>query len=190
MASDTDRARLVAALQAVAKGDRGALQQIYRDTSAKLYGVVVRILDDAAEAEDVLQDIYVTIWRRAGSFEPERGLSPITWLVAIARNKAIDRLRSTARTRQLRPIEDADDVADDKPPATEGLERAEEAAALTRCLGQLDPKHADTVRTAFFEGVTYEALAQRIGAPVGTVKSWIRRSLQRLRTCLEEPEAA
>jgi RNA polymerase sigma-70 factor (ECF subfamily) len=185
MASETDRARLVAALAAVANGDRGALQQVYRDTSAKLYGVVLRILDDAAEAEDVLQDIYLTVWKRAGAFDPGRGLSPITWLVAIARNKAIDRLRATARPRAARPLDEAVDIADSAPPVSDALERSDEAAALARCLSQLDPQHADTVRTAFFEGVTYEALAVRIGAPVGTVKSWIRRSLQRLRTCLE-----
>jgi RNA polymerase sigma factor (sigma-70 family) len=188
MATDTDRARLVAALGAVAGGDRDALQIIYQTTSAKLYGVCLRILNDTAEAEDVLQEIYLTIWRRAGAFEPERGLSPITWLVAIARNKSIDRLRSTARPRALRPIEEAASIADDGPAPSQGVERADEAAALGRCMGELDPKHA--VRTAFFEGVTYEALAARIDAPVGTVKSWIRRSLQRLRTCLEAEGAA
>lgn len=185
MAIEMDRARLVAALGAVAGGDRDALRQLYDDTSAKLFGVCLRILNDRAEAEDVLQEIYLTIWRRAGAFEPERGLSPITWLVAIARNKSIDRLRATARPRALRPIEEADAVADDGPAPSDGVERADEAAALNRCMGELDPSHADVVRTAFFEGVTYEALAARIGAPVGTVKSWIRRSLQRLRTCLE-----
>ena len=190
MASDTDRARLVVALGAVATGDRGALQQIYQATSAKLYGVVLRILDDAVEAEDVLQEIYLTIWKRAGAFEPERGLSPITWLVAIARNKAIDRLRATARPRAARSLDEASAIVDDGPAPSDSVERADEAAALSRCMGQLDPKHADTVRTAFFEGVTYEALAERIGAPVGTVKSWIRRSLQRLRSCLEEGAAA
>jgi RNA polymerase sigma-70 factor (ECF subfamily) len=190
MATDTDRARLVAALGAVANGDRDALQQIYRDTSAKLYGVVLRILNDTAEADDVLQEIYLTIWRRAGAFDPERGLSPITWLVAIARNKSIDRLRATARPRALRPIEDAAGVADDGPAPSFGIERADEAAALNRCMGELDPKHAEVVRTAFFEGITYESLAARIDTPVGTVKSWIRRSLQRLRSCLEAGAAA
>jgi RNA polymerase sigma-70 factor (ECF subfamily) len=185
MASEIDRARLVAALGAVAGGDRDALRQVYQDTSAKLYGVCLRILNDTAEAEDVLQDIYLTIWRRAGAFEPERGLSPITWLVAIARNKAIDRLRATARPRAVRPLEEAAGVADSGPAPSASVEAADEAAALSRCLGELEPHHAETVRTAFFEGVTYEALAVRIGAPVGTVKSWIRRSLQRLRTCLE-----
>ncbi len=189
MTSDVDRARLVSALGAVAGGDRDALRQVYDGTSAKLYGVVLRILNDAAEAEDVLQDIYLTIWRRAGAFEPERGLSPITWLVAIARNKAIDRLRATARPRALRPMEEAGHVQDDGPAPSAAVEHADEAAALNRCMGELDPHHADVVRIAFFEGVTYEALAARIGAPVGTVKSWIRRSLQRLRACLETAAA-
>lgn len=185
MGSETDRARLVATLGAVADGDRDALRRLYQDTSAKLYGVCLRILDDAGEAEDVLQDIYLTVWRRAGAFQPERGLSPITWLVAIARNKAIDRLRATSKPRAMRPIEEASDIADDGPAPSDAAERADEAAALARCLGELEPKHAETIRTAFFEGVTYEALAARIDTPVGTVKSWIRRGLQRLRTCLE-----
>lgn len=135
MATETDRARLVAALGAVAGGDRDALRQVYQDTSAKLYGVCLRILNDTAEAEDVLQDIYLTIWRRAGAFEPERGLSPITWLVAIARNKAIDRLRATARPRALRPLEEAAEVADGGPAPSARVEAADEAAALSRCLG-------------------------------------------------------
>ncbi len=82
-------------------------------------------------------------------------------------------------------MEEAEGVADDGPAPSAGVEQADEAAALNRCLGELEPRHAEVVRTAFFEGVTYEALAARIDAPVGTVKSWIRRSLQRLRTCLE-----
>ncbi len=185
MASDTDRARLVEALARVADGDRDALQQVYKDTSAKLYGVCLRILNDRGEAEDVLQDTYLTIWRRAGAFQPERGLSPITWLVAIARNKSIDKLRSTARPRAMRPLDEAAEAVDSGPAPSASVEAADDAASLERCLAQLDPQHAEVVRTAFFDGVTYEMLAARVGAPLGTVKSWIRRSLQRLRVCLE-----
>jgi RNA polymerase sigma-70 factor (ECF subfamily) len=185
MTADDDRSRLARALGDVAKGDRAALQTVYRQTSAKLLGVCLRILEDRSEAEDVLQETYITVWNRAGAFDPERGLSPITWLATIARNKAIDRLRSTARGKSARPLEDAVEVADDAPPADLALEGSQTAAQLQRCLGELEPKHALAVRTAFFEGVTYERLAERMGAPVGTMKSWIRRSLQRLRTCLE-----
>ena len=132
-----------------------------------------------------MQEIYLTIWRRAGAFQPERGLSPITWLVAIARNKAIDKLRSTARPRSMRPLDDAAEAVDSGPLPSASVEAADEAASLEHCLGQLEPQHAAVVRTAFYDGVTYETLAARVGAPLGTVKSWIRRSLQRLRVCLE-----
>ena len=133
----------------------------------------------------MLQETYITIWNRAGAFDPERGLSPITWLVTIARNKAIDRLRATKKPRAVRPLEDAGHVADDKPSADFVLETAQDAAQLSQCLEALEPKHAQAVRTAFFDGLTYEVLAQRMEVPTGTMKSWIRRSLQRLRTCLE-----
>src|SRR5215468_5316813 len=99
MDADATRSQLAAALIRVAGGDRAALRMVYQDTSAKLFGVCLRILRDRSEAEDVLQEVFVTIWRKATSFDPGRA-SPITWLVAIARNRAIDRLRSSAMTRQ------------------------------------------------------------------------------------------
>jgi RNA polymerase sigma-70 factor (ECF subfamily) len=185
MAADDDRSRLTRALVDVAAGDRAALQTVYRQTASKLYGVCLRILGDRAEAEDVLQETYITVWNRAGAFDPARGLSPITWLATIARNKAIDRLRASKKPRSLRPIEEASDVADDAPSAVEGLERRQEVSQLQKCLAELEPKHAEAVRTAFFDGLTYEALAFRMAVPTGTMKSWIRRSLQRLRLCLD-----
>src|SRR5215510_14602187 len=101
------RSQLAAALVRVASGDRAALRLVYQDTSAKLFGVCLRILNDRSEAEDVLQDVYVTVWRKAASFDPARA-SPITWLVAIARNRAIDRLRASAVSRRAEPIENAE----------------------------------------------------------------------------------
>src|SRR5215470_14302020 len=109
---DAKRKELAAALARVAAGDRAALRLIYHDTSAKLFGVCLRILSDRSEAEDVLQEVYVTVWRKAASFDPGRA-SPITWLVAIARNRSIDRLRSSAVSRRSEPIESAEDVRDE-----------------------------------------------------------------------------
>ncbi len=97
MEQDVARKQLVAALARVAGGDRTALRLLYRDTSAKLFGVCLRILRDNGEAEDVLQEVYITVWRNAAAFDPERA-SPITWLVAIARNRSIDRLRAGAKS--------------------------------------------------------------------------------------------
>ena len=125
MDADATRRQLVAAIARVAGGDRAALRIVYQDTSAKLFGVCLRILSDRSEAEDVLQDVYVTVWRKAASFDPAKA-SPITWLVAIARNRAIDRLRATAVSRRMEPIEAADTVSDPAPAAVERVELAQQ----------------------------------------------------------------
>ena len=181
---DAARKQLVAALARIAGGDRGALQLLYRDTSAKLFAVCVRILRDEGEAEDVLQDVYTAVWQRAGTFDPARA-SPITWLVAIARNRSIDRLRSGAMAARTRTMEEADDVSDNAPNALAQIESLQEERRLTDCLGELEPRHAVAIRFAFLDGMTYDELARRMDVPLGTMKSWIRRSLLRLRECLE-----
>ena len=182
--AEAARAQLAAALARVAGGDRAALQIVYRDTSAKLFGVCLRILRDRGEAEDVLQDVYMTVWRRAATFDASRA-SPMTWLVAIARNRAIDRLRSTANARRAQPLDDAFDVSDSAPGALAQVESGQEHKRLMDCLGELEPRHASAIRAAFLDGATYEELAERVSVPLGTMKSWIRRSLLRLRECLE-----
>jgi RNA polymerase sigma-70 factor (ECF subfamily) len=184
MDAQVSRSQLAAALVRVAAGDRAALRMVYQDTSAKLFGVCLRILNDRSEAEDVLQDVYVTAWRKAASFDPGRA-SPITWLVAIARNRAIDRLRSSAARRRMEPIEAADAVGDPAPPAIERVELAQQHRRLARCLEELDARHSAAIRAAFLDGATYDELAARISVPLGTMKSWIRRGLLKLRTCLE-----
>jgi len=178
------RKQLVAALARIAGGDRDALQLVYRNTSAKLFAVCLRILRDEGEAEDVLQDVYTTVWQRSGTFDPARA-SPITWLVAIARNRSIDRLRSGAMATRTQTIDDVADVSDNAPSALAQIESWQEQQRLTDCLGELEPRHAVAVRSAFLDGITYEELAQRMNMPLGTMKSWIRRSLLRLRECLE-----
>jgi RNA polymerase sigma-70 factor (ECF subfamily) len=157
---------------------------VYQDTSAKLFGVCLRILNDRSEAEDVLQDVYVTVWRKAASFDPGRA-SPITWMVAIARNRAIDRLRASAVSRRMEPIESADAVSDPAPAAVERVEMAQQHQRLSRCLAELEVRHASAIRAAFLDGTTYEELAARMSVPLGTMKSWIRRGLLKLRACLE-----
>ena len=184
MDQDAARKQLAATLSRVAGGDRAALKLVYRDTSAKLFGVCLRILRDNGEAEDVLQDVYMTVWRRAETFNPDRA-SPITWLVAIARNRSIDRLRSSANARRARPLDDAVEVRDTAPSALAQVESGEEHRRLMNCLGELEERHAVAIRSAFLDGATYEELAQRVDVPLGTMKSWIRRSLKRLRDCLE-----
>jgi RNA polymerase sigma-70 factor (ECF subfamily) len=167
----------------IAQGDRAALRALYQATSAKLFGVCLRILSDREESEDVLQDVYLTVWRRADRFDPERA-SVTTWISAIARNRAIDRLRARGPLALADPAEELE-IADDAPGPEALLSASDAAGRLAACLGELDPRTRAVIRTAFFEGVTYEALARRMDAPLGTVKSWIRRGLARLKGCLE-----
>jgi RNA polymerase sigma factor (sigma-70 family) len=184
MDAEASRSQLAAALVRVAAGDRAALRMVYQDTSAKLFGVVLRILNDRSEAEDVLQDVYVTVWRKAGSFDPGRA-SPITWMVAIARNRAIDRLRATTMSRRMEPLDAADAVADPAPAAVERVELAQQHRRLAGCLEELEARQSKAIRAAFLDGSTYEELAARMSVPLGTMKSWIRRGLLKLRACLE-----
>ena len=167
----------------IAAGDRDALRQLYDATSAKLFGVCLRILSDREESEDVLQDVYVTIWRRADRFDAGRA-SVMTWLSTIARNRAIDRLRARGPMAYAEPVEDLD-IPDGSVSAETLIMAADDRHRLNDCLSELDDRTEKVIRIAFFEGVTYEALARRVDAPLGTVKSWIRRGLARLKGCLQ-----
>ena len=176
------RHRLVEALAAVARGDRDALAEVYHLTSAKLFGICIRICGEREEAEDVLQEVYVKVWQRAGRFDPARA-SPITWLAAITRNAAIDRVRARP-ARPVEPIDAAAQVADTRPAADSGLEDAQERARMRDCLARLEDKVSGAIRSAFFGGLTYPQLAERERVPLGTMKTWIRRGLLQLRACL------
>lgn len=178
------RDELAVALGKAGEGDRGAFRIVYEATSAKLLGVCLRILSDRQLAEDVLQDTYLTVWRKASTFDATRA-SPITWLVTIARNRSIDRLRSAAPARRSVPVEDAHDLADSAPLASDIIETSDEVGRLNVCLETLEDRVRSAIRTAFLEGVTYDTLALRENVPLGTMKSWIRRGLLRLRSCLE-----
>lgn len=166
----------------IAQGDRAALATLYERTSAKLYGICTRLLGSEAEAEEVLQDVYLTVWQKAARFDDAKA-SPITWLAVLARNRSIDRLR----LRRLRtdPIGEADHVADDSDSALDVIERQQEHGRLARCLEELDERQRTMIRAAFLDGATYPELSERESVPLGTMKSWIRRGLLRLRGCLE-----
>ena len=179
-----DRAMLARALQDVGTGDRSAFAEVYRKTSAKLFGICIRILGNRGEAEEALQEVYINVWQKAAAFDPARS-SPITWLAALARNRSIDRLRSLG-ARPAEPIgADAFEVQDPAALASEVLESSDEARRLSGCIGELEAKQAGAIREAFFGGVTYKELAERRSVPLGTMKSWVRRGLARLKECLE-----
>lgn len=182
--SDEARARLVEALQRAGDEDRDALDQVYRLTSSKLFGICLRICRDRNGAEDVLHDVYITVWKRAGAYEPGRS-SPITWLSTIARNRSIDWVRAKGR-RTTRPAKDGLMVADPKPDALQAITRDEEAQRLHDCLDALDERARDAIRTAFFDGLTYADLAERKNIPLGTMKTIIRRGLLQLRGCVDD----
>lgn len=166
----------------VALRDRTALRQVYEMTSAKLFGICLRISADRAAAEDILQDVYLKIWNRAEGFDASRA-SPITWLCTIARNTAIDWRRVNVRSGFV-----GQDAAIDVPDGQLGvdmlIEQDQLSARVHECLDQLDDKQNSSIRSAFFGGLTYAELADRMKVPEGTMKSWIRRGMQRLKECI------
>jgi RNA polymerase sigma-70 factor (ECF subfamily) len=180
--SETASAELRDLIGAVSRGDRAAFSALYERTSAKLFGICLRLLPDQAEAQDVLQDAYVTVWNKAARFDPAKA-SAITWLAVLVRNKAIDRLR--LRRVATTDLDAAAAVEDDSPLAFGVLQQKQDAARLADCLDELDERARSMIRAAFLDGATYPELADREDVPLGTMKSWIRRGLQRLRGCME-----
>ncbi|MCW5721586.1 MAG: sigma-70 family RNA polymerase sigma factor [Devosia sp.] len=161
--------------------DRVAFRLLYERTSAKLFGVVLRILRDRGEAEDAIQDVYVKIWQRADRFVVGQ-TSPISWLVAVARNHALDRVR--ARRPAAEDLDVAVELADEAPTPDRLAEASEEGARIEKCLATLEPDRAEAVRGAYLDGFSYEELASRYAVPLNTMRTWLRRSLIKLRECL------
>ncbi|KTF69707.1 sigma-70 family RNA polymerase sigma factor [Sphingomonas sp. HT-1] len=181
-AGEGARALLVQALADVAQGDRAALKTVYDLTAAKLMGVCLRICQDREAAEDVMQEVFLKIWNRAGRFDAARA-SPITWLCVIARNSAVD-WRRTRGLGEAAPIDAAMDVPDGADSAEARLQAVEMQARIFSCIEALEEKQRGAIRAAFFNGRTYPELAQAAAVPLGTMKSWIRRGLLQLRGCL------
>ncbi|CAN5480529.1 sigma-70 family RNA polymerase sigma factor [soil metagenome] len=174
-------------------GDKAAFADLYSRTSPHLFAVVLRICQNRAQAEDVLQEVYVNVWRAAQSFDAAQS-QPMTWLTSVARNRAIDSLRrkqtepqqQTAYTAGDDGDEDMiDDLADDAPGPLEQLSQASDARALADCVQTLTPSQRQSLALAFYNGMTHLEVAERMGEPLGTVKSWVRRALGALKECLE-----
>ncbi len=176
-------AALGAALGRVAGGDREALRSVYENSRARLFGICYRVCNDPNAAEDVLQDIYVKISLTARYFDADRG-SALAWLSTIARNSAIDWQRARARAgRVFDPTDDADARA--RGLKDDYWDQLELRREILDCMETLTPDQRKAIEDSFFLGLTYAELAEREDKPLGTVKSWIRRGLKRLRECLE-----
>ncbi|MBI5256680.1 MAG: sigma-70 family RNA polymerase sigma factor [Burkholderiales bacterium] len=177
-----------------ALGDRAAFQRLYEQTSGHLFAVLLRIQRDRAIAEDLLQEVYVSAWKAAASFDA-RQAQPLTWLTHIARNKAIDSLRraqAQPRMESVHAEHDDDDrpdldqrLADEGPGPAELLERASDARSLAHCMQGLSAQQRQSVALAFFDGLSHAEVAEQLREPLGTVKSWVRRALLSLKNCLE-----
>ncbi|MBQ8106403.1 MULTISPECIES: sigma-70 family RNA polymerase sigma factor [unclassified Afipia] len=175
-------AELIWLLASVAKGDEAAFERLYAATRAKLFGVVLRILRRQDLAEEVVQEAYVKIWHSAGQFNPSLA-SPITWMVSIARNRAID----VVRKRSEASIEDepsAMEIASDIPDPLARREMTEELKRILECVGQLDPERQKLVLLAYYNGWSREQLSEKFNTPLNTVKTWLRRSMIEIRGCL------
>ena len=166
----------------VALGERSAFDALYGHTSAKLFGVALRVLEDRTEAEEALQDTYVKLWHNAARYR-QNGFSPMTWLITIARNTAIDRKRKQLRQAETGEIP-ADILADPASGPETLVMQASDRASLAACLAELEEARAEAVQRAYLDGDTYAALAERFGVPVNTMRTWLRRSLLKLRECL------
>jgi RNA polymerase sigma-70 factor, ECF subfamily len=162
-------------------GDRAAFRALYAATSAKLFGICLRVLKNKADAEDVLQESYVKIWHNAAKYQVS-GYSPMTWLITIARNQSIDRLR--ARKPDAAELGEAEEVADQGATPEQAVLQGGEAERLRVCLDKLSPGRAEAVKAAYMEGYSYQELADRLNQPINTVRTWLRRSLISLKECL------
>jgi RNA polymerase sigma-70 factor (ECF subfamily) len=171
-------------LHAVARGDEAALARLYDAYRVILFGLLVRILNSREEAEDILQEVFVQVWRRAKDFDEKRG-RPFTWLVTLARSRAIDRLRQLGARQRLavgaaQEQEQADNVSD----ALTDSVRAEQQAVVRRALAELPEEQRTTLLLAYFDGLTQSEIAAKLNAPLGTVKTRMRSGMTKLRALL------
>lgn len=166
----------------VALKDRAAFDVLYSLTSPKLFGACLRLLQDRSEAEDALQEIYIKIWHKADYYRPSE-TAAMGWLYAIARNYCLDRLR--ARKFLTKPIDDAFNLADKAPNPEYNAMNTGDGRRIEVCMSELEPDKAEAIQAAYVEGYSYAELSERYGIPLNTMRTWLRRSLIKLRKCLE-----
>lgn len=178
-------------LAAVAGQDARAFRTLYDATSSKLFGFALRILIKRELAEEVLQESFVSIWNNAGSYQASLA-APMTWMTTIVRNKAFDLLRRVDHVVEIdadtfdKDVMNAMESADAGPLAS--LQLTDDAKGLARCMTRLEGLHRQAIALAFFHDLSHSEVAEQLKLPIGTVKTWIRRGLERLRMCLQKAE--
>jgi RNA polymerase sigma factor (sigma-70 family) len=182
-------ARLGDLLARTALADQQAFAELYRLTSPHLYATAVRILRDAGAAEELLQEAYVSIWHHAGSYVATRS-QPLTWLTSIVRNRCLDQLRRRELDTVTMTRDDDDEGADQEfaaagPTPVELLVAGAESQSIRTCVDALEGGQKQAIALAFFQGLSHAELASHLRQPLGTIKSWIRRGLERLKQCLD-----
>ena len=178
---------LAALLPRVALGDRAAFEQVYRATCAHLLGLAFRILSNRERAEDVLQEAFVNVWHSAGGFNASVA-GPMTWLINIVRNKAIDALRSGKAERASTSALDEDALAVAADEAQQPQALLDESLTRLRingCMGELGASQRQALALAYYRGMVHTEIAEALRVPLGTAKAWVRRGLDKLRACLE-----
>jgi RNA polymerase sigma factor (sigma-70 family) len=191
--STPDPQQLKIWLAAVARKDANAFRALYDATSSKLFGFALRILIKREAAEEVLQEAFVSVWNNAASYQASLA-APMTWMTTIVRNKAFDMLRRVDHTVELdadtfdKGVMDAMESNDLTP--LEALQLSQESTALAGCLSRLEGLHRQAVAMAFYHDMSHSEVAEHMKLPIGTVKTWIRRGLERLRVCLTKLEGA
>lgn len=189
-----DTRSLQALIEGAARGDHAAFAEVYARTHTHLFGVAVRILGQGQAAEDVLQEAYVSIWKSAGGYRSEVGgqtIQAMTWLIAIVRNKALDALRARTRRRESElpasgdvDEDDVQSVGKPAPSAMQLFEQASQALHIDGCMNVLDGSYRQSLALAYYQGLSHTEVAAQMGAPLGSVKAWIRRGLEKLKACL------
>lgn len=179
-----EQQRLIDLLSHIALGDQAAFAQLYTLTNGALFGFACRFTPDEHTASEILQESYIKIWRQAHLYRPHLA-KPMTWMITIVRNHSIDMLRKKKLTIDDTPVDDMISIIDEQQqsPLDASIEN-DQLTQLHYCLGQLSDDQRRSVLLAYYQGLSHEELSLKLGSPIGTIKSWVRRGVQKLQSCL------